>query len=107
MDNRRSLRMASAIRGIIARFVMSIPPHIAKGVSVTEVKVTADLLYADVYISAIDGLEAALKQLRSSLRDIRKELAKTMTTYTVPAVRFKEDHRGEELSKLDTLIGSL
>jgi ribosome-binding factor A len=107
MDQRRSLRMASVIRTIIARFIMNIPPNIAKGVSITEIKVSQDLLYADVYISAIEGLEAALKQLRSRLRDIRKELAKTMTTYTVPAVRFKEDHRGEELSELDHLIASL
>lgn len=107
MDNHRTDRLASVVRAIVGKHVVLIPPSMAMGVSVTQVRVSQDLQYADVYISAIQGVEAAMKHLKSRNRDIRKELSKQLTTYTIPQLRYKSDSRGEELSKLDELLNSL
>jgi len=107
MDNTRSSRLADFVRATVGKHVMTIPPNVAMGVSITQVKVTSDFQYADVFISAMKGVDAALKYLKIRNRDIRKELAKQVTTYAIPQIRYSSDSRGEELSKLDDLLSSL
>jgi ribosome-binding factor A len=107
MDQRRASAISGIVRTVVARVAVGIPPNTAMGVSITQVRLSDDLQYADVFVSAISGVEAAVKHLQSHLRDIKKELGRQLTTYTVPMLRFRTDTRGEELQKLDTLLSSL
>lgn len=105
--SRRSDQIAGLLRGIIARFTVEIPPQTATGISITEVRLSPDLLYADVYVSAISGASAVAQVLLSRKGEIRKVIAKEINAYTVPILRFHVDTRGEEADALDTLIDSL
>ena len=107
MDSRRASAIAGIVRTVVAKTAVGIPPNTAMGVSITQVKLSDDMQYADVFVSAIKGADAAVKHLKSQLRDIKKELGRQLTTYAVPMIRFRSDSRGEELDKLDKLLSSL
>ncbi len=79
----------------------------AQGVSVTEVKVSEDLQYADTFISAIKGAENAVQVLKKKNGAIRKTIAKELNAHAVPVLRFHIDTRGKEVDALDRLIDSL
>lgn len=100
-------QLSGIVRGIIARFTIEIPPDIATAVSVTEVKISPDLQYADTYISAISGADAAVGALKKKNGAIRKAIAKEVNAHTVPVLRFHVDTRGAEVDRLDKLIDSL
>lgn len=77
------------------------------GVNITEVILSADLQYADIYVSAIQGLPAAIDFLKTKKGAIRKGIATAVNAHTVPTLRFHADDRGEKADKLDRLIESL
>lgn len=99
--------MAGIIRSVVARYSLEIAPDQATGVSISEVKVSDDLRYADISVSAITGVEKAVQILKARLRDIAKAISAQVSTYAVPLIRFRIDHRGEQLDKLDRLLESL
>ncbi len=107
MENRRSTQMAGIIRSVVARFAVEITPDQATAVSIANVKISEDLQYADVYVSALTGAEAAARILKSRIRDIAKTVSGQVSTYAIPMIRFHADHRGEELDRLDKLIERL
>lgn len=103
----RNAQLSGIIRTIVARFTVEIPPDIAMGVNISEVILSADLQYADVYVSAITGLPGALEFLKTKKGAIRKGIASAVNAHTVPTMRFHADDRGEKADKLDRLIESL
>ncbi len=103
----RNAQLSGIIRTIVARFTVEISPDIAMGVSITEVKLSPDLQYADVYVSAIKGLPEAIEFLKSKKGAIRKVIATDVNAHSVPIMRFRADDRGEKADKLDRLIESL
>jgi ribosome-binding factor A len=107
MKGHRTTQLSGIVRSIIARFTLEIPPDVANGVSVTEVKLSPDLQYADIYVSAITGVKAAIEDLKTKNGAIRKAIATEVNAHTVPTLRFQADDRGEKADKLDRLIGSL
>lgn len=107
MAGHRNIQIAGVIRNVIARYAVQIPPHVASAVSIIEVRVSEDQMYADVYVSAISGVDKAVMRLNSFLRDIRKTLAAEITTYKLPILRFHTDERGADLDRLDKLLDTL
>lgn len=107
MEKRRSIQIAGVVRSVVARFSVEITPDQATAVSITDVRLSDDLRYADVSVSAISGVETAVKILKSRVRDIAKTISSQLTTYAVPMIRFHVDTRGAELDKLDRLIANL
>lgn len=107
MEKRRSIQAAAIIRSVIARFAIEIPPNQAMAVCITSVRISDDLKYADVSVSALQGAEAAVRILSGRVRDIAKTVASEVVTYATPMIRFHVDHRGEELDRLDKLIDRL
>lgn len=107
MKGRRSVQLSGIVRSILARFIVEIPPDLAMGVSITEVKLSPDLQYADAYVSAIEGVTAAIEYLRDRKGEMRKAIATEVNAHSVPTLRFIADDRGEKADKLDRLIESL
>lgn len=103
----RNAQLSGIVRSIVARFTVEIPPDIAMGVSITEVRLSPDLQYADVYVSAIKGASEAIEYLQTKKGAIRKGIATEINAHTVPVLRFRSDDRGEKADKLDRLIESL
>ena len=70
-------------------------PRVTAGlISIVRVDVTRDLSYATVYISAMDGLEAAknaVKGLCSAAGYMRRELGLALKLRHVPELRFVAD----------------
>ena len=103
----RNIQLSGILRTLVAKFTVQIPPDTALGVSITEVKLSTDLQYADVYVSAIQGLPEAIEFLKSKTGAIRKVIASEVNAHSVPTMRFRADDRGEKADMLDRLIESL
>ncbi len=70
-------------------------PRVTAGlISIVRVDVTRDLSYATVYVSAMDGLEAAkaaVKGLTSAAGYMRRELGNALQLRHVPELKFVAD----------------
>lgn len=87
-------------------------PRVTGLVSIVRADVTRDLSYATVYISSMDGIEAAktaVKGLRSAAGYMRRELGLALKLRHVPELRFVADdsiayssHIADTLKHLET-----
>ena len=87
-------------------------PRVSGLVSIVRADVTRDLSYATVYISSMDGIEAAktaVKGLRSAAGYMRRELGLALKLRHVPELRFEADdsiaystHIADTLKHLET-----
>ncbi len=100
-------QIAGIIRTVAATHAVRIPPDKAIAVSITDVKVSADLSYADIFVSALEHPEAAVKILTSGKGEMRKELAGRLQAHRIPMLRFHVDKEGEKASRIDRLLESL
>lgn len=100
-------QIAGIIRSLVASYTVQMPPDIATVVSITAVKVSADLSYADVSLTAMDNAQAAVKFLASMKGDMRRDLAKKLRSHRVPVLRFQLDREGERATRMDRLLQSL
>lgn len=70
-------------------------PRVTTGlISIVRVEVTRDLSYATVYVSAMDGIDAAktaVKGLTSAAGYMRRELGMALKLRHVPELRFVAD----------------
>jgi ribosome-binding factor A len=69
-------------------------PRVTGLISIVRVDVTRDLSYATVYISAMDGVEAAkeaVKGLKSAAGYMRRELGSALRLRHVPELQFVAD----------------
>ena len=75
-------------------------------VTITDVVVSNDHSYADVYVSFLgkkERNEAGLKALNRAKGFIRTELARSMTTRRVPELTFKLDNTLEKATRLENI----
>ncbi len=69
-------------------------PRVTGLISIVRVEVTRDLSYATVYVSAMDGIDAAktaVKGLTSAAGYMRRELGMALKLRHVPELRFVAD----------------
>lgn len=69
-------------------------PRVSGLISIVRVDVTRDLSYATVYISAIEGIDAAkeaVKGLKSAAGYMRRELGNALRLRHVPELQFVAD----------------
>lgn len=93
---------------MVAKSAAHVPPTVATLVSVTDVRLSPDLAYADVSISAIEGADKAVQFLKKEkMREIGKDLADRFRAHTLPKVRLRADHTGEKAHQLESLIDRL
>lgn len=75
-------------------------------VSVSEVRVTADLRHATVYIKALGGGDdqAVVKALAGHARYLRGEVARQMATKYTPDLRFRADESFDAGARIDAIL---
>lgn len=86
-------------------------PRVTGLISIVRAEVTRDMSYATVYISSMDGMDAAktaVKGLTSAAGYMRRELGLALKLRHVPELRFVADdsiayssHIAEQLNKLE------
>jgi ribosome-binding factor A len=79
----------------------------AEGVTVTDVKVSPDLRYADIYITKLgseEELHQALEGLTAASGYLRRELASRIDLRFVPELRFHPDRSWERGARIDALL---
>ena len=84
-------------------------PRVSKLLSVVKVDVSADLSYASVYVSAIEGMEKtqeSVKALKNAAGYIRRELGARMKLRKVPELKFIADNSIEKSSQISKIIES-
>ncbi len=75
-------------------------------VSVSEVRVTADLRHATVFVKARGGGDdqAVVKALASHARFLRGEVARQMVTKYTPDLRFRADESFDAGARIDAIL---
>jgi len=80
------------------------------GVNVTEVKVDRELSYAEIYVSAVEGVSRSaeiLAGLESATPFIRKTLSDRIELRTFPRLRFHWDVTPEKADRLEQIIAAI
>lgn len=84
-------------------------PRLAS-VSITKVRVDRELAYANIYVSSIEGSQAAdeiISGLKHANGYLRSELARRIEIRHTPRLRFYWDPSPEHADRIDQLIASL
>lgn len=80
------------------------------GISITYVKVDRELSYAEIYVSAVEGISRSkevLEGLESASGFIRKNLSDRIELRTFPRLRFHWDETPERADRIEQLIASI
>jgi ribosome-binding factor A len=82
-------------------------PRLSTMLTVAEVRVTADLSQAKIYITALDGNGAeSVVILNRAAGFLRSQLSKRMSLRSVPSLHFLYDTTAEKGAELSALIDS-
>ncbi len=103
----RTKRIAEEIRKVIGSMLISgiKDPRITSLISVTDVEVTSDLSYANVYVSILGGNESeSLQGLRNASGFIRREVSKEVKLRHTPQIIFKVDDSIQKGMYMEGLI---
>lgn len=80
------------------------------GITITDVKVDRELSYADIYVSAVEGItrsKEVLEGLESANGFIRKVLSDRIELRSFPKLRFHWDVTPEKADRIEQLLASI
>lgn len=108
----RELRVAEHIRKELTDIVrnkMRDPRVETSGITLTEVRVSRDLSFADIYMQCLgmdepDQRQSVVSVFEKAIGFLRTELSQRMTMRTIPQLRFHYDDLSETGQRLDALI---
>jgi ribosome-binding factor A len=107
----RASRIADRIREELSEMlIQQISDPRLVGISITDVTVDREIAYADVYVSALEGIQRAedvLAGLEHAQGYLRHELAQRIDLRVFPRLRFHWDPTFEKAEKIERLIASL
>ncbi len=107
----RAQRIADRIfEELSTLLVMEVADPRLAHVSITDVKVDRELAFANIYVSSIEGSEAApqiLEGLQHASGFLRRELAHRIQLRVFPRLRFYWDPSPERADRIDRLLASL
>lgn len=74
--------------------------------TVTDVQMSPDLNYADIYISILpaDKHEKAMKQAEDALPGLRRKIGQELTLRYVPKLRIYYDDRAESKARVEEVL---
>ncbi len=110
--SQRQLRVGELIRHAISDLLSrgAIRDDVISGalISVPEVRMTADLKIATVYVMPLGGgnEEEIVKALAKSKKFIRSEVARAVNLKYAPDLRFRKDVSFEQGMRIDALLAS-
>jgi ribosome-binding factor A len=107
----RLQRIADRIRQELSEMLIrEISDPRLKQIYVTDVKVDKELAYADIYVSAVEGVSRSaevLAGLESASGFIRKNLAARVELRTFPRLRFHWDMTPENADHIEKVLAEL
>jgi len=108
-DFSRARRVADQVQRELAELIRDeIRDPRVGSVTVSEVSVSRDFGYADVYVTGLGMDEAASREMAEALKGaagfLRRQLARRIQLRTVPALRFQYDPVFEQGARLNQLI---
>jgi ribosome-binding factor A len=110
--SQRQLRAGEVIRHAIAEILSRGDVHdpVLQGhvITVPEVRMTADLRLATIYVMPLGGRDekAVLDALDRNKRYLRGEIARRVDMKFAPDIRFRLDERFSEADRIDELLRS-
>jgi ribosome-binding factor A len=108
--SQRQLRVGELIRhelaDMLSRGDVHDPVIEAHMITVPEVRMTADLRLATVYVMPLGGRDAkdVIAAFERSKRYIRGEIAKRVNLKFAPEIRFRVDERFDEAERIEKLL---
>lgn len=104
-------RMGERIRAILSELLLrEVSDPRLQGVTITEVKLDPELVFADIYVNALgdeDRQEDVLIGLKSANGFLRREVGKRIRLRNTPELHFHWDATLERGERLNQLISSL
>src|SRR5712692_421787 len=108
--SQRQLRVGELIRHALADMLTRGEVHdpVLEGhiVTVPEVRVSADLRLATIYVMPLGGRDAkdVIDALERNSRYVRGEIARRVNLKFAPEIRFRIDERFEEAERIEKLL---
>jgi ribosome-binding factor A len=104
-------RMGERIQAILSELLLrEVSDPRLKNITVTEVKIDAELMYANIYINAL-GDESREKEVMAGLNRakgfLRREVAKRVRLRSAPELIFHWDETLERSERVNRLLSSL
>jgi ribosome-binding factor A len=109
-SSQRQLRVGELIRHALAELLARGDVHdpVIEGhlITVPEVKMTADLRLATIYVMPLGGrdAEAVVAALERNKRYLRGEIARHVNLKFAPEIRFRIDERFDEAERIEKLL---
>jgi len=107
----RAFRIAQRIKEELSTLlIFQVSDPALANVFITHVKVDRELAYADIYVSALEGVERSEEILDGFERAsgfLRRQLAQLIELRSFPRLRFNWDPMPENADRIDRLIASL
>ena len=104
----RPRRVGDSLRGALADVLLNEVKDPGLGfVTVTEVRMSADLCHARVFISVLGDADAEAETMKSLSRAggfLRKEVGRRVQLRRVPELHFEVDHTLDQGDRIDELI---
>ncbi|HKF11513.1 MAG TPA: 30S ribosome-binding factor RbfA [Xanthobacteraceae bacterium] len=110
MPSQRQLRVGELVRHALADMLTRgavhdpvIQNHL---ITVPEVRMTADLQLATIYVVPLGGrdADAVLAALERNKRFLRREIARRINLKFAPDIRFRIDERFDEADRIEKLL---
>jgi len=108
--SQRQLRVGELIRhelaDLLARGEVHDPVIEGHMITVPEVRVSADLRLATIYVMPLGGRDAkeVIDALERNSRYVRGEIARRVNLKFAPEIRFRIDERFEEVERIEKLL---
>jgi len=111
MQNKRQRRVADQVREILSELLtFEVQDPRLSGLTVMDVEIDRELMYADVYVSSLDGdevREQVMTGLDSARGYLRRELGNQLRLQHTPELRFKWDESLSYGDHIESLLSSL
>jgi ribosome-binding factor A len=110
MPSQRQLRVGELVRHALADMLTRAEVHdpVIEGhlITVPEVRMSADLRLATVYVIPLGGrdTDAVLAALERNKRYLRGEIARQVNLKFAPEIRFRIDDRFDEAERIEKLL---
>jgi ribosome-binding factor A len=108
--SQRALRVGELIRHAVADLLTRGEVHdpVLEGhlITVPEVRMTADLRLATIYVMPLGGrdVQEVLEALERNKRFLRGEIARHVNLKFAPEIRFRADERFDEAERIEKLL---
>jgi|ASRM01.1.fsa_nt_gi ribosome-binding factor A len=110
MNSERLKKLENVAQSLISSFILEEMQEAQTEfglINVSGVKLSSDLSYLDVYVSAFKNPENLTKALAKHNKDIQHRFHKSMVLRKIPRIRYRYDDSGELSQSINNTINSL